>query len=227
MKKILLLSLLCLLATALHAQPADTLRREVVLETDSGTIRIRLYNETPGHRDNFLRLVGSGAYDGVLFHRVIRDFMVQTGDLGSKTATAGQQLGDTPESYSQPAEIHYPQLLHKRGAVAAAREPDSVNPERRSSATQFYIVWGRQFNDEQLDRVQQRLDTNTGGSVTLTPEVRELYRTQGGTPHLDGQYTVFGEVVEGLEVVDRIQRAATDGNDRPTADIRIVRAYCP
>lgn len=227
MKKTLILSLLCLAATVVPAQPADSPRQEVVLETDSGIVRIQLYNETPGHRDNFLRLVRSGAYDGVLFHRVIPDFMVQTGDLGSKTALPGQLLGDTPESYSQPAEIHFPQFCHKRGAVAAAREPDSVNPDRRSSATQFYIVWGRRFTDAQLDQVQQRIDSHTNGTVKLTPEIREVYRTIGGTPHLDGQYTVFGEVVSGLDVIDRIQRAATDSADRPIADIHIIRAYCP
>ena len=146
------------------------------------------------------------AYDGVLFHRVISNFMVQTGDLGSIGAPQGKLLGDTPEKYSVPAEIRFPQLIHKRGAVAAAREGDDVNPERRSSATQFYIVWGRQWDDASLDKLQQRIDQMTQGTVELTPEIREVYKTLGGTPHLDGSYTVFGEVVEGLEVVNVSRR---------------------
>ncbi|WP_279169633.1 peptidylprolyl isomerase [Prevotella denticola] len=222
MKKILCTLFLTLLAVSVYAQQSsDTLRHEVLLETDSGNIRIRLYNETPLHRDNFLKLVRSGAYDGVLFHRVIRDFMVQTGDLGSKTAKPGDAVGDTPESYSIPAEIHYPELLHRRGAVAAAREPDDVNPKWESSASQFYIVWGVKFSDGQLDRAQERLDAHTGGKVKMTPEVRDIYKKVGGTPHLDGQYTVFGQVVEGLDVVDRIQRQAVDAHDRPLADVHI------
>ena len=133
-------------------------------------------------------------------------------------------MGDTPETCSLPAEIHYPALLHRRGAVAAAREPDDVNPKWESSASQFYIVWGIKFSDGQLDWAQERLDAHTGGKVKMTPAVREIYRTVGGTPHLDGQYTVFGQVLEGLEVVDRIQRQAVDANDRPLADTHIRRA---
>ena len=225
MKKILCSLVLAFSAACGWAQaPADTLRHEVLLETDSGNIRIQLYNETPRHRDNFLKLVRSGAYNGVLFHRVIKDFMIQTGDLGSKTAKPGEAVGDTPETCSIPAEIHYPALLHRRGAVAAGREPDDVNPKWESSASQFYIVWGIKFSDGQLDWAQERLDAHTGGKVKMTPAVREIYRTVGGTPHLDGQYTVFGQVLEGLEVVDRIQRQAVDANDRPLADTHIRRA---
>ena len=182
------------------------MRSEVELVTDSGVIRLALYNETPKHRDNFLKMVQSGAYDGVLFHRVIKDFMVQTGDLASKTATQGQLLGDTPESYSIPAEICFPKLYHKRGALAAAREGDDVNPERASSSTQFYIVWGQKFTDKQLEWAQSRIEKYTDGKVKLTPELCEVYKTIGGTPHLDGSYTVFGEVLEGLDVVEKIQR---------------------
>ena len=225
MKKILCTLFLTLLAVSVYAQQSsDTLRHEVLLETDSGNIRIRLYNETPLHRDNFLKLVRSGAYDGVLFHRVIRDFMVQTGDMGSKNAKPGQALGDTPERYSLPAEIHYPELLHRRGAVAAARESDDVNPQRKSSSTQFYIVWGIRFTDKQLDWAQERLDAHTGGTVKMSPEVRQLYKTEGGSPHLDGQYTVFGQVIDGLDVVERIQRQPVDDNDRPKVDLRIRKA---
>lgn len=222
-KTTLLLFLLLSFAFGTSAQP-DSLRHEILLETDSGNVRIALYNETPSHRDNFIQHVKAGDYDGVLFHRVIRDFMVQTGDMGSKNAPQGKLLGDTPESYSVPAEIHFPQLFHKRGAVAAAREGDSTNPERRSSATQFYIVWGVQWDDEQLDKVQKRIDGFTNGTVKLTPEVREVYKTLGGTPHLDGSYTVFGEVVEGLEVIGKIEKAATDDHDRPLQDIHVLRA---
>lgn len=222
-KTTLLLFLLLSFAFGASAQ-TDSLRHEILLETDSGNVRIALYNETPLHRDNILKLVTAHAYDGVLFHRVISDFMVQTGDMGSKNAPQGKLLGDTPESYSVPAEIRFPQFFHKRGAVAAAREGDSTNPERRSSATQFYIVWGRVWDDEQLDKVQERIDGFTNGTVKLTPEVREAYKTLGGTPHLDGSYTVFGEVVEGLEVIGKIEKAATDGHDRPLQDIHIIRA---
>lgn len=222
-KTTFLLSLLLTIALGVSAQTSEP-RHEILLETDSGNVRIALYNETPQHRDNILRLVEAHAYDGVLFHRVISNFMVQTGDLGSIGASQGKLLGDTPEKYSVPAEIRFPQLFHKRGAVAAAREGDDVNPERRSSATQFYIVWGRQWDDASLDKLQQRIDQVTQGTVKLTLEIREVYKTLGGTPHLDGSYTVFGEVVEGLEVVERIEKAATDDHDRPLKDIRVVRA---
>ena len=188
-----------------------------------GNIRLALYNETPLHRDNFIKNVREGVYDGLLFHRVISSFMIQGGDTASRNAAPGQQLGDTEESYSIPAEICYPQLFHKRGALAAAREGDNVNPERRSSATQFYIVYGRRFTDEMLDKVQERLDGVKGG-VTLTPEVREVYRQKGGTPHLDGLYTVFGEVLEGMDVVREIQWVETDSNNRPVEDVRIIKA---
>ena len=222
MKKTIALFLFCLVAVLAQAQTEP--RHEVELVTDSGTIRLVLYNETPRHRDNFLKQVQSGAYNGVLFHRVIKDFMVQTGDLASKTAKPGQQLGDPPEAYRIPAEICFPKLYHKRGALAAAREGDNVNPERASSSTQFYIVWGQKFTDKQLEWAQERMDKYTDGKAKLTPELIETYKTQGGTPHLDGSYTVFGEVVDGLGVVEKIQKAATDGNDRPVNDIRIISA---
>ena len=225
MKKILYSLFLALIAANVQAQTqTDTLCHEVLLETDNGNIRIQLYNETPLHRDNFLRLVRSGAYDGVLFHRVIKDFMIQTGDMGSKTAKPGQALGDTPESYSLPAEIHYPELLHRRGAVAAAREGDDVNPKRESSASQFYIVWGIRFSDGQLDWAQERLNAHTDSTVQMTPEVRRIYKEVGGTPHLDGQYTVFGQVLEGMDVVERIQQQPVDANDRPLTDVHVRKA---
>ena len=222
MKKTITLLLFCLVAA--WAQAQNNVRSEVELVTDSGVIRLALYNETPKHRDNFLKMVQSGAYNGVLFHRVIKDFMVQTGDLASKTATQGQLLGDTPESYSIPAEICFPKLYHKRGALAAAREGDDVNPERASSSTQFYIVWGQKFTDKQLEWAQSRIEKYTDGKVKLTPELCEVYKTIGGTPHLDGSYTVFGEVLEGLDVVEKIQRTTTDSHDLPVNDIRIIKA---
>ena len=222
MKKTITLLLFCLVAA--WAQAQNNVRSEVELVTDSGVVRLALYNETPKHRDNFLKMVQSGAYNGVLFHRVIKDFMVQTGDLASKTATQGQLLGDTPESYSIPAEICFPKLYHKRGALAAAREGDDVNPERASSSTQFYIVWGQKFTDKQLEWAQSRIEKYTDGKVKLTPELCEVNKTIGGTPHLDGSYTVFGEVLEGLDVVEKIQRTTTDSHDRPVNDIRIIKA---
>lgn len=218
-----LLSAVALYLVSVPVSAQDTLRHEVLMETTMGNIRLALYNETPLHRDNFIKNVREGVYDGLLFHRVISSFMIQGGDTASRNAAPGQQLGDTEESYSIPAEIRNPQLFHKRGALAAAREGDNVNPERRSSATQFYIVYGRRFTDEMLDKVQERLDGVKGG-VTLTPEVREVYRQKGGTPHLDGLYTVFGEVLEGMDVVREIQWVETDSNNRPVEDVRIIKA---
>lgn len=199
-------------------------RQQVVLETDSGNIRIELFNETPLHRDNFLKNVREGIYDGVLFHRVITNFMIQTGETVSRHAVPGQLLGESKEGEKIPAEIRFPEIFHKRGSLAAAREGDEVNPERKSSQHQFYIVWGRRLSDMMLDQVQDRLDEATGGQIKLTPELREAYQRFGGTPHLDGQYTVFGQVVEGLDVVNRIQWTETDANNRPLNDIRIIKA---
>ncbi len=198
----------------------------IVLETTLGEIELKLYDETPLHRDNFRSLVAEGAYDSLLYHRVIRDFMIQGGDPDSKLAEPGALLGEGDRPYTVPAEFRLEEgIFHRRGVLAAARESDDVNPEQRSSAMQFYIVWGRVFDDEGLDKVQERLDARTGGRVVLTPEMRETYKTVGGTPHLDGQYTVFGEVTHGLKVVDAIQQVATDENDRPLEDVRILRAY--
>ena len=223
MKKFFATLVLCLATIGIQAQ-TDNIRHEIEMVTDSGKIVIALYNETPQHRDNFLKNVKEGIYDGQLFHRVIKDFMIQAGDPASKTATKGQMLGDSDDKYTVPAEIVYPKLFHKRGAVAAARESDDVNPQRASSATQFYIVWGRKFSDNQLAWAQERIDKYTNGQIKNTPEIGNIYKTVGGTPHLDGSYTVFGEVLEGLDIVERIQTATTDDNDRPINDIRIVKA---
>ena len=203
---------------------AQTSTTEVLFETTAGNIRIALFDDTPQHRDNFLNNVKEHVYDSLLFHRVIKNFMVQCGDLHSKHAKPGQQLGYGDYNYTVEAEFRLPKLYHRRGMVAMAREGDRVNPERRSSACQFYIVWGQVCSDARLEKVQERLDAATQGQVKLTPEMIEVYKTIGGTPHLDGQYTVFGEVVEGLDVVDRIQQQAVDENDRPLEDIRILKA---
>ena len=203
---------------------AQTSTTEVLLETTEGNIRIALYDETPLHRDNFLKLTRMHVYDSLLFHRVIKGFMIQSGDTNSKNAKPGQQLGTGDFDYTQEPEFRLPQIFHRRGCVAMAREPDVVNPEMRSSACQFYIVWGQRFSSAEIEKTQERLDTMTHGRVKLTPEMIKVYKTVGGTPHLDGQYTVFGEVVEGLDVVERIQKADTDDFDRPFLDIRILRA---
>lgn len=215
---------LLVFALMVSSAKAQTSTSEVLLETTAGNIRIALFDETPLHRDNFLKLVQEHVYDSLLFHRVIKDFMIQSGDLHSKHAKPGQRLGSGDYDYTIEAEFRLPQIFHRRGMVAMAREGDRVNPEQRSSACQFYIVWGRVYNDARLMKVQERLDTTTHGRVQLTPEMQQVYKTVGGIPHLDGQYTVFGEVVEGLDVVDRIQQSATDPYDRPLEDVRILRA---
>lgn len=198
---------------------------EVLLHTTAGDIRVELDGRTPLHRDNFVKLTREGFFDSLLFHRVIADFMIQTGDPDSRRAPAGgKMLGGSDAGYLIPAEIVYPALAHTRGALAAARTPDSVNPERKSSGSQFYIVWGRTWDDDALDRMQERIAAGNGGRGVIPDSLRTLYKTLGGTPHLDGQYTVFGHVTEGLGVVKAIQRMPTDSLGRPLADVRILRA---
>ncbi len=245
----------------------------VLLETTFGNIELALYNETPQHRDNFVKLVNNGTYNGVLFHRVIKDFMIQTGDPDSKTATAGTLLGNGDLGYNIPAEIVFPKYFHKRGALAAAREGDETNPEHKSSASQFYIVTGKRFSEYQLEKMQERIINQEKSKIfdelaaqrkndiemmrsmgdetalrglesiikaevekiykekhkddkplTFTPEQIAAYTTIGGTPHLDTQYTVYGEVVSGMDVVDKIQNVTTGANDRPVDDVRIISA---
>jgi peptidyl-prolyl cis-trans isomerase B (cyclophilin B) len=191
----------------------------VEVRTTMGNMIVALYNETPLHRDNFLKLARSGAYDSLLFHRVITGFMAQSGDPDSKRATPSAPLGQGGPGYTLPAEIDG-RFIHKHGALAAARLPDEVNPERRSSGSQFYLVQGRTHNAEELDRTMQR-NARYGTPVSYSAEQRSIYAEQGGAPHLDGAYTVFGEVVEGLEVLDAICNALCDGQDRPLKDIRI------
>jgi peptidyl-prolyl cis-trans isomerase B (cyclophilin B) len=197
-------------------------KKDIELVTTEGTIWLRLSDSTPLHRDNFLRLVKSKYYDSILFHRVIKSFMIQAGDPKSKTATAGQPLGQGGPGYTIPAEIRISHF-HKKGALAAARLGDNVNPQKASSGSQFYIVQGRVFTDHELDSVEVvRLNGRK-----IHSDFREYYKTVGGTPHLDGSYTVFGEVVRGLDVVDRIASTATSkaqDRDRPLQDVKIISA---
>jgi cyclophilin family peptidyl-prolyl cis-trans isomerase len=197
-------------------------KRDVLLQTSMGDIVIRLSDSTPLHRDNFLKLVKVGFYDSVLFHRVINHFMIQSGDPDSKSASAGQPLGNGGPVYTIPAEFRAT-LFHKKGVIAAARQGDNVNPQKASNGSQFYIVQGKKFTDAGLDSVETfRMN---GRKIPL--EHREVYKTIGGTPHLDQNYTVFGEVVKGLEVVDKIAAVSTSkgpDNDRPLQDVRILKA---
>ena len=220
MKKTIIL-LLMLAFTALGKAQSN----EVLFETTEGNIRVMLYDDTPIHRDNFLKLVNEQFYDSLLFHRVIKSFMIQGGDPTSKTAEPGTTLGTGELDYTLEPEFRTPKHYHRRGALAMAREGDRVNPERRSSGCQFYIVWGKTYATQQLYQIGDKVEAATDHRVTMTDELLDLYHDVGGVPHLDGQYTVFGEVTEGLDVVDRIQKAQTDDYDRPIDDIRILRAY--
>lgn len=223
MKKIILALGLLLMQLSVYSQSVK--RTEVLLQTSMGNVRIQLYNETPKHRDNFLKIVNTKQMDGMLFHRVVKDFMIQTGDPDSKKAKPGQVLGNHQIGKDFPAEIIYPQFFHKRGALAAARQPDNENPDKKSSGSQFYIVWGKKFSEHQLNFYQSVIDTVTNFKVKFTPEIRKVYQEVGGTPFLDGQYTVFGEVTEGLEVIDRIQQVEVDAWSRPKEDVKIIKAY--
>jgi cyclophilin family peptidyl-prolyl cis-trans isomerase len=227
MRKYSLLLLAGFISVSLLAQQNVKLkkkdrRRDVELVTTHGNIILRLYDSTPLHRDNFLRLVKSGYYDSVLFHRVIKNFMIQAGDPNSKRAPAGQPLGNGGPDYTIAPEFRS-SLFHKKGVIAAARQGDNVNPEKKSGASQFYIVQGKTFTDLQLDSVERvRLQ-----GYKLPVAHRQVYKTIGGTPQLDQNYTVFGEVVSGLNVVDKIASSSTSAGqdrDRPLEDIRILKA---
>ena len=219
MKKTIIL-LLMLAFTALGKAQSN----EVLFETTEGNIRVMLYDDTPIHRDNFLKLVNEQFYDSLLFHRVIKSFMIQGGDPTSKTAEPGTTRGTGELDDTLEPEFRTPKHYHRRGALAMAREGDRVNPERRSSGCQFYIVWGKTYSTKDLEAIQQRVKEATNGAADITPEMFWTYRKVGGTPHLDGQYTVFGEVTEGLDVVERIQKVFTDTYDRPVDDVRILHA---
>ena len=194
----------------LHAQETETL---VLIDTDMGKIKVKLFNDTPLHRDNFIKNVKEHRYDGLLFHRVIKQFMIQGGDINSKDAPLDAHLGDGDLDYTIPAEFVYPKYFHKRGMLCAARTPDEENPEKASSATQFYIVTGKFFTEMELDKMTKEK------GIEFTPEQKEAYMLEGGTPHLDGNYTVFGEVIQGMKVVDKIQFVETNADDRPTKNI--------
>jgi cyclophilin family peptidyl-prolyl cis-trans isomerase len=198
---------------SLNAQADDNTL--VLLETTYGDIKIKLYDETPFHKENFLKLVSEKLYDDQIFHRVINNFMIQAGDPNSKNAKPGQPLGYGDLGYTIPAEFNK-NLFHKKGALAAARQPDNVNPAKESSASQFYIVHGKVYTDKELDLMEQR-----GVHIKFTEEQRKIYTSVGGTPHLDYSYTVFGEVIEGIDVVDKIASVKTDQRDRPLNDIKI------
>ena len=239
----------------------------VVMHTNKGDIKLKLYNDTPLHRDNFLKLVREGQYEGLLFHRVIKDFMIQGGDVTSKNAPMNKSLGAGDLGYTVPAEFRYPRYFHKKGALCAARTGDEVNPEKASSASQFYIVTGKKYKEQELNQMEKQLerrlaqeifnrlqqerkpeimrlyrssekeelailrDTLIGKTeleveqrkeeVKLPKELREAYQTVGGVPFLDNQYTVYGEVEEGLEVVDSIQSVKTNKQDRPLENVVI------
>ena len=267
---ILLTVLACCVTACKSEKKARNMSEETRLkiETTAGDIVVKLYNETPKHRDNFIKLAENGTYEGTLFHRVIKDFMIQAGDPESKKAAKGQMLGSGDVGYTVPAEFVYPKYFHKKGALSAARQGDNVNPEKASSGCQFYIVTGKVYSDSTLLGMEQQMNQmrfnnlfNTLASkhakdiykmrkagdqeglmnlqdtliaqvekqlagqpeFRFTPEQVKAYTTVGGTPHLDGEYTVFGEVLEGMEVVDKIQRVKTDRNDRPEEDVKIIK----
>jgi len=236
---------------------------KVVIITEFGEIELQLFEKTPQHRDNFIKLVKDGYYDGTLFHRVIKGFMIQGGDPNSKSATAGARLGVGGPDYTVPAEF-VPEYIHKRGALAAARQGDHVNPLKASSGSQFYIVQGKTFTDEEIEHVELQIGQgiarqmytqyleeeeaamrSAGQTVDpvaaheraaekasayllenpyrMSDEDRRTYKTVGGAPHLDGEYTVFGQVVKGMEIIDRIADLEVDDAYRPTTDVRIRR----
>ena len=215
MRRLFSLLALCLMVFAslpIQAQDKETL---VLIETDKGKIKVKLYNDTPLHRDNFLKLVKEHRYDGLLFHRVIKQFMIQAGDINSKDAPMDKHLGEGELDYTIPAEIVYPKHFNRRAAFCAARLPDDENPEKASSANQFYIVTGKFFTSMELDKMESEKN------MKFTDEQRQAYMMEGGAPHLDGNYTVFGEVVDGMKVVDKIQFVETNSDDRPTKNIAI------
>jgi len=196
-------------------QAGDRNPQKVLISTSLGDMTVALYDETPIHRDNFIKLVNEGFYNGTLFHRVIKDFMVQGGDPDSKNAAPNVQLGVGGPGYTIEAEFH-PEFIHKKGALAAARQGDQVNPERRSSGSQFYIVQGKKITQTEMNNIASR------GGVFYTPEQIRIYEEIGGTPFLDQQYTVFGEVIEGLEVIDLIANVQTGNGNRPVNDLKMT-----
>lgn len=209
-----LFTLLLVVFMSVSCQPKA---QTCTIETSLGNIKVRLFESTPLHKENFEKLVAEQFYDSVLFHRIIPQFMIQTGNGATKTASAGERpAGDGDLGYTVPAEFA-PENFHKKGALAAARTGDAVNPEKRSSCSQFYIVQGRIFSDEELNALENQMH------LTFSEFQRSVYKTLGGAPFLDGNYTVFGEVTEGLDVVDKIASVRTSPGDWPLADVRIIR----
>jgi peptidylprolyl isomerase len=244
-----------------------TTETQVRMQTNLGTITIKLYNETPLHRDNFIKLVKDGQYEGLLFHRVINEFMIQGGDVTSKNAPLNKQLGAGDLGYTVPAEFVYPRYFHKRGALCAARTGDDSNPEKASSASQFYIVTGKVYSEGEIKQLEKQKESRLKQAIfnrlqnenkttimqyyksgdkdslaimrdtligkteietekrkeetKLTAQQREAYTTVGGVPFLDNEYTVYGEVTEGIEIVDKIQKVKTNSSDRPLENIVI------
>lgn len=226
-KFLLLLTLLCTtFGFAQQTAVVAPLAHDILVDfhTTMGDFRVRLFKDTPIHSRHFAQLVREGYYDGLLFHRVIRNFMVQAGDSTSRNATPGQKLGEADRPYTLPPEFRTPLHYHHRGALAAAREGDATNPERRSSATQFYVVWGKVWTPNELANIKERVYAETGSDDVINDNMSLDYYTRGGTPHLDGQYTVFGELTQGLPVIEKMQGVRTDNNDRPREDIRILSA---
>jgi len=194
---------------------------KVLITTSYGDIKIVLYNETPKHRDNFIKLVKEGTYDSTLFHRVIKDFMIQGGDPTSIKAEAGKALGEGGMGYTLPAEFDST-LIHKKGVLSAARMGDNINPDKESSGCQFYIVQGKKFSREEVDKILNGKNSKRNQPISYTEEQYNIYETIGGTPHLDMDYTIFGEVIEGLEIVDKIAEVEKDRRDRPKEDIKMT-----
>lgn len=232
MKKILTLIACCMMGMNLSAQTAnedsltaDTTLHQVMLETTMGNIKLALYNDTPKHRDNFLKLVNEGYYNGCIFQRVIKNFMIQGGDYSCRKVTPGK-VEKFDVNYTVPAEIIYPKYYHKRGQLCMAREGDDENPTKASGATDFYITWGRNFSPRQMEYLVEQMQREGKNYAIPSKEVQEGYIKYGGVPHLDNGYTVFGEVLEGLDVVDKIQNVATnkENNDRSLEDIIILKA---
>jgi cyclophilin family peptidyl-prolyl cis-trans isomerase len=216
MKKLFYLALLLFFISCSASRQSHSGKNTamVKIETDSGTMVAKLYNQTPLHKNNFLKLVKEHFYDGLLFHRVIKDFMIQGGDPESKNAAPGVQLGEGGLKYTIAAEFDT-SLFHKKGALAMAREGDDVNPQKASSSTQFYIVEGKPVTDAQMDSWENRF------KIKIPENHRQVYRTIGGAPFLDMNYTVFGEVIDGLNVIDKIANVATDANNRPLKDVHM------
>jgi cyclophilin family peptidyl-prolyl cis-trans isomerase len=208
----LILALMTIINVSCLAQNKQT---KILLSTSYGDIKMVLYNETPKHRDNFIKLVKEEFFNGTLFHRVIKDFMIQGGDPESKMAKAGQMLGNGGPGYTIPAEINT-KFIHKKGALSAARQGDGVNPKKESSGSQFYIVQGKKATKAELDGIGKR------NGITYTADQIKTYETDGGTAFLDMNYTVFGEVIEGFDVIDKIANVTKGRGDRPVEDIKMT-----